>query len=95
MSCPPSSSDQGITLSNPFNGLIPYVYDTSTPEDYATDTPSDFPVDPTNDRLEPSGWFVDIDGASSTPASSMSSRQRTRESKMQFSGSRPKGRHKS
>ena len=51
----------------------------------------DRPDDPDSDRLESSELDIDIEGASSPPASSMSSRQQKRDSKLQFSGSRPKG----
>ena len=95
LSCSPSSSSQGVQISNSFDGLIPYIYDTRAPLDIENVPHHDTLVVPDSGRLEPYGMDIDIDGPSSPSASSISSRQRKQESKMPFSGNRPKGRHKS
>ena len=90
----PTSSNQEIKISNSFNGLVPYVYDTRAPVDTENIPHTDTLVVLECDRLESFGMDIDIGGPSSPPASPVSSRQRKQESKMPFSGSRPKGRHK-
>ena len=82
LSSTPPASAQEIKISNSFNGLIPYVYDTSDPMENENDLQRDTPVIPNCDRLKTVGLKIDIESDFSPPASPISSRQRKWESQM-------------
>ena len=87
-----SSSSQHIKISNSFNELVPYAYDSkenAQPQECAEAILAEDPKDKediTHSEVE--------DVVDTTHVSHISSRQRKKEAKNLFSGSRPKSRHR-
>lgn len=77
-----SFDSRHISTSNSFNGLIPYEYDLHDDDQSQDDTEEALDVQ-ANPAIRPA------------PLGPMSARQAKKEAKMQFSRSRPKGRHRS
>ena len=81
-----------VSINNSFQGLIPYVYDREAKvpvNDCEVDSPCEGTLEK-DDTIENFN-VVEDETASASP---ISARQRKREAKMLFSGSRPKSRHR-
>ena len=79
-----------VPTNNSFNGLIPYVYnceDTVLQDDNGGESPNEAVLEQDYTSESFSDTKVQV-------ASPISARQRKKEAKMLFSGSRPKGRHR-